>query len=61
MLIGFLIRDETDWNDWKERVRSAPGKPIIHILTGDSPVDQGHGRQSAVDEVEALDDSDGLE
>ncbi|KAJ5219781.1 Peptidase C54 [Penicillium chermesinum] len=61
MLIGFLIRDETDWVDWKQRVRSSPGKPIIHILAGDAPVHQGLGREGAVDEVEALDDSDGLE
>lgn len=61
MLIGFLIRNEADWKDWKQRVRSAPGKPIIHILAGDAPVNEGHGRESALDEVEALDDSDGLE
>lgn len=32
MLIGFLIKDDADWADWKDRVRSTPGKPIVHIL-----------------------------
>lgn len=58
MLIGFLIRDETDWADWKERVKSTPGKAIIHIVTNGAQSDEGHGRKEALDEVEALDDSD---
>ncbi|KAJ5966017.1 hypothetical protein N7481_012731, partial [Penicillium waksmanii] len=59
MLIGFVIRDEADWKDWKQRVQSTPGKPIIHILSG-APVEEGPGpgRMEALDEVEALDDSD---
>ncbi|KAJ5772039.1 Peptidase C54 [Penicillium odoratum] len=64
MLIGFLIKDEADWTDWKQRVKSSPGKPIIHILTGETQLDkeyQGPGRKAAVDEVEALDDSDEME
>lgn len=61
MLIGFLIRDETDWADWKERVKSTRGKPIIHIVARGVQTDEGHGRKEALDEVEALDDSDALE
>jgi cysteine protease ATG4 len=61
MLIGFLIRDETDWADWKERVKSTQGKPIIHIVARGVQTDEGHGRKEALDEVEALDDSDALE
>ncbi|KAJ6115139.1 hypothetical protein N7486_000917 [Penicillium sp. IBT 16267x] len=64
MLIGFLIKDEADWMDWKQRVQSSPGKPIIHILTGETQLDKGYqgpGRKAAVDEVEALDDSDEME
>jgi cysteine protease ATG4 len=64
MLIGFLIKDEADWIDWKQRVQSSPGKPIIHILTGETQLDKGYqgpGRKAAVDEVEALDDSDEME
>lgn len=57
MLIGFLIRDQADWRDWKQRIQSTPGKPIIHILAG-APSNEGAGRMEALDEVEALDDSD---
>ncbi|KAJ5162459.1 hypothetical protein N7492_007851 [Penicillium capsulatum] len=58
MLIGFLIKDDADWADWKERVRSTPGKPIVHIIAGSTPSYEGHGRREALDEVEVLDDSD---
>ncbi|CAI7608550.1 unnamed protein product [Penicillium manginii] len=57
MLIGFVIRDEADWKDWKQRVQSTPGKPIIHILPG-APIEEGPGRMEALDEVEALDEDD---
>lgn len=57
MLIGFLIRDESDWKDWKQRVQSTPGKPIIHILEpgGSTEGMEGTERMEALDEVEALD------
>ncbi|KAI2786760.1 putative cysteine protease atg4 [Penicillium oxalicum] len=58
MLIGFLIQDDADWTDWKSRLQSTPGKPIIHLTTGEAPVDAGHGRREALNEVEVLDDSD---
>lgn len=58
MLIGFLIKNDADWTDWKARVQSTPGKPIIHLVTGEPPIDAGHGRKEALDEVEVLDDSD---
>lgn len=61
MLIGFLIRDEADWTDWKQRLASTPGQPIVHILPGEMQADYGHGRMEALDEVEALDDSDTME
>lgn len=60
MLIGFLIKDEIDWTDWKERVQSTPGKPIIHIFANGVQADEGYGRKEALDEVEVLDDSDAL-
>lgn len=56
MLIGFLIRDETDWTEWKERVRGGPGKPIFHIFDEISPPGHNIERAGAMDEVEALDD-----
>lgn len=59
MLLGFLIKNEEDWEDWKKRVEAGRGKPIIHIL-GDMQPDYGLGREEALDEVEALDDVDGM-
>lgn len=32
MLLGFLIRDEEDWLDWKNRLSQVQGKGIVHIL-----------------------------
>ncbi|KAJ5885325.1 hypothetical protein N7495_009835 [Penicillium taxi] len=58
MLIGFLIKDEADWADWKQRVQSSPGKPIIHILAGAPQSNEIVGREGALDEVEVLDDSE---
>ena len=58
MLIGFLIQDEADWTDWKRRVGSTPGQPIVHILPGAQPATHGQERQAALDEVEVLDDSE---
>lgn len=56
MLIGFLIKDEDDWIDWKARVRSSEGKLIVHILSGEMQPDYAQGRKEALDEVEVLDD-----
>ncbi|EKV21937.1 hypothetical protein PDIP_01620 [Penicillium digitatum Pd1] len=61
MLIGFLIKDEEDWADWKKRVQSTPGQPIVHMLPCQHQPDNGQGRAEALDEVEALDDSDEIE
>ncbi|KAJ6086918.1 hypothetical protein N7467_005832 [Penicillium canescens] len=61
MLIGFLIRDEDDWADWKQQIESTPGRQIVHIFPGHVQPDHGHGRAGALDEVEVLDDSDALE
>ncbi|PGH30532.1 hypothetical protein GX50_06712 [[Emmonsia] crescens] len=67
MLIGFLIRDEDDWNRWKRNVRrgglgtgSGSGKAIIHVFDKETSPFDGRGleREGAVDEVEALDDDD---
>ncbi|KAG5290454.1 cysteine protease [Histoplasma capsulatum G186AR] len=64
MLIGFLIRDEDDWNSWKRSVHNGAmigtGKAIIHVFDKEKSPFGGHGpeREGAVDEVEALDDDD---
>jgi cysteine protease ATG4 len=61
MLIGFLIKDEADWADWKERVRNVKGKGIVNVYDKEPPhtsfgkgaMAQGLGREreGAVDEV----------
>lgn len=61
MLIGFLIQNEADWIDWKDRVQTTSGKPIIHILPEQTQPTEGTCRREALDEVEALDDSDSFE
>ena len=57
MLIGFLVKNEDDWEDWKRRIGSIAGKRIIHVFKG---VETTHnqGRREALDEVEALDDAE---
>ena len=62
MLIGFLIKDETDWRDWKQRIRKTAETSIIHVADTE-PSFRGVGteRPSAVDDVETFDDEeDGL-
>ncbi|CAM1503721.1 Fc.00g013120.m01.CDS01 [Cosmosporella sp. VM-42] len=59
MLIGFLIRSEEDWRDWRRCVRHVQGKAIIHVadrnpMLGGPP----EGREGAIDEVELLSDDD---
>ncbi|RMZ84373.1 hypothetical protein DV738_g581, partial [Chaetothyriales sp. CBS 135597] len=58
MLIGFLIRDLDDWNDWKQRVRNVKGTGIVHVYDKEPPhtsglrAGEGKERQGAVDEVQ---------
>lgn len=57
MLIAFLIRDEDDWEAWRQSVCQVQGKPIINVADK-APLLHGHGfeREGAVDEVETFDD-----
>ncbi|KAH7029360.1 peptidase family C54 [Microdochium trichocladiopsis] len=57
MLIGFLIRDEEDWKDWRRSVKHVQGKNIIHVSDCD-PVAQFSQRAGAIDQIEALSDDD---
>ncbi|KAI1053444.1 hypothetical protein LB505_012187 [Fusarium chuoi] len=59
MLIGFLIRSEEDWKDWKRSVKHVQGKSIIHVAQQNA-VHGGssEGREGAIDEVETLSDDD---
>ncbi len=62
MLIGFLIRDEEDWDKWSVDVQKMPGTSIVHVADHASG-HQGktHERHSAIDEVESFDEDDGVD
>ena len=58
MLMGFLIRDENDWEDFKTRVSEVRGKKIVNIFKSEPPNPGQTERKEAVDEVETFDDED---
>jgi cysteine protease ATG4 len=59
MLIGFLIRDEDDWDTWKSSVKHVQGKAIINVSATDPATGLSVGaRAEAIDEVEAMSDDD---
>ncbi|KAL8674776.1 MAG: hypothetical protein Q9168_000860 [Polycauliona sp. 1 TL-2023] len=60
MLLGFLIRDRDDWDDWRRRVTEVEGKPVVHVADKEPMmmIGQVAERPGAVDEVEALDDEE---
>ena len=59
MLMGFLIKDEEDWEDWKRRLNEVRGKKIVNIYAKEPPVPgQTTERKEAVDEVETFDDEE---
>ncbi|KAK3984041.1 putative cysteine protease ATG4 [Cladorrhinum sp. PSN332] len=58
MLIGFLIKDEDDWDLWKSSVKHVQGKAIVSVLPHDPERGMGLGRAEAIDEVETLSDED---
>ena len=58
MLIGFLIRDEDDWDMWKSAVKHVQGKSIITVSPNDPARGMGSVRAEAIDEVETLSDDD---
>ncbi|TQS33818.1 hypothetical protein Golomagni_05825 [Golovinomyces magnicellulatus] len=62
MLIGFLIKNQQDWEDWRRRVKYVQGKAIIHVADRDPSRGGGlAGRDGAIDEVETLSDDDDTE
>ncbi|PNY29590.1 Cysteine protease ATG4 [Tolypocladium capitatum] len=59
MLIGFLVRSEDDWLEWRRCVKHVQGKAIIHVAESDPTTEGPTGqRDAAVDEVEPLSDDD---
>ncbi|KAK6952699.1 Cysteine protease atg4 [Daldinia eschscholtzii] len=57
MLIGFLIRDEEDWKDWRRSVKHVQGKAIIHVSDHD-PIAQMEEAGGAIDDVKTLSDEE---
>ncbi|KAL2135670.1 hypothetical protein VTI74DRAFT_7351 [Chaetomium olivicolor] len=58
MLIGFLIKDEDDWDVWKSAVKHVQGKSIITVSHHDPARGRGSVRAEAIDEVETLSDGE---
>ncbi|OAL31023.1 hypothetical protein AYO20_08444 [Fonsecaea nubica] len=59
MLIGFLIKDEQNWEDWKRRIKEVKGKAIVSVFDKEPPVPgETSERKEAVDEVQTFDDED---
>jgi len=59
MLIGFLIKDEADWEDWTRRLTEVKGKPIVTVYSKEPPIPgETTERKEAVDEVQTFDDED---
>lgn len=59
MLMGFLIRDESDWEDFKRRINDVRGKKIVNIYAKEPPVPgQTVERKEAIDEVQTFDDEE---
>lgn len=59
MLIGFLVRNEEDWLDWRQRVEHFQGKSVIQVAKQE-PRNQesANERAGAIDQVELLSDDD---
>jgi cysteine protease ATG4 len=59
MLIGFLIRDEQDWIEWRASVKHVQGKAVISVADRNPCLKaDGSERQDISDQVESLSDED---
>lgn len=59
MLIGFIIRSEKEWEEWRCGINYVQGKAIIHVADHDPMLqNKPEGREGAIDEVELLSDDD---
>lgn len=58
MLLGFLVRSQEEFEEWRKAVAAVPGKAIIHIHDTESKYATGPERPGAVDEVEAWETGD---
>lgn len=59
MLIGFLIRSEDDWLEWRRCVKHVQGKAVIHVADHNVATQGSESqREDAINEVETLSDND---
>ncbi|KAF1737048.1 Cysteine protease ATG4 [Beauveria bassiana] len=59
MLIGFIIRSEEEWKEWRCGIKYVQGKAIIHVADCDPRLqNKPEGREGAIDEVQVLSDDD---
>lgn len=59
MLIGFLVRNRDDWDEWRRNVTEVQGTPVVHIADKEPVMDrQDADQQNGVHDVEILDDDD---
>ncbi|XP_044715465.1 peptidase family c54 domain-containing protein [Hirsutella rhossiliensis] len=59
MLIGFLIRSEDDWLEWRRCVKHVQGKAVIHVADHNVTTQGSESqREDAINEVETLSDND---
>lgn len=59
MLLAFLIKDEEDWKDFRQRIDKTTGKCIVHVHDRSPPVPGiSEERAEAVDEVSTFDDDE---
>ncbi|KAL1899674.1 Cysteine protease atg4 [Ceratocystis pirilliformis] len=60
MLIGFFIRSEDEWREWRAGVKHVQGRPVISVFDR-NPLGDVNERAEAIDEVESMSEADGLE
>ena len=58
MLIGFLIRNEEDWQDWKKRLSEVKGKGIVHIIDKEPKADNEERNTDAEDAILSFDEDE---
>ncbi|EPS37461.1 hypothetical protein H072_8846 [Dactylellina haptotyla CBS 200.50] len=62
MLLAFLIRDEKDWQAWKQGVKEVHGKRVVHVSDTTPGLGNPPGmREDAIDDVETFDDDSDVE
>lgn len=57
MLLGFLVRDRDDFEDWRRRLGECGGKAVVHVHEREPKYTTGVEREGAVDEVETWDET----